>query len=127
MARGQWHDIPADAFVFPAHVNEFSPTNAIANSHFATRTGSAEPCAIGHRSLDWRLAEPQMAVSLARHLCESFYESCCFLLPTFEWFRPRMSDFLRGKAEDLPASLQVREHSGLFCYSAHPFLTTGCL
>ncbi|GAA5998999.1 Zn(II)2Cys6 transcription factor [Rhodotorula paludigena] len=107
LARGHSHDIPAAAFVFPAHVNEFSPTNAIANNHSATRTGSAEPRAIGHRSLDWRLAEPHMAVSLARHLCESFYESCCFLLPTFEWFRPRMSDFLQGKAEDLPASLQV--------------------
>ncbi|GJN89300.1 hypothetical protein Rhopal_002280-T1 [Rhodotorula paludigena] len=61
LARGQSHDIPADAFVFPAHVNEFSPTNAIANNHFATRTGLAEPRAIGHRSLDWRLAEPHMA------------------------------------------------------------------
>ncbi|GAA5959811.1 hypothetical protein JCM21900_001025 [Sporobolomyces salmonicolor] len=50
---------------------------------------------IGSQSIDWRLATPQMAASLSRHLCEAFFESCCFLLPAFEYFKPKSGDFLR--------------------------------
>ncbi|GAA5824096.1 hypothetical protein JCM11251_001520 [Rhodosporidiobolus azoricus] len=62
---------------------------------------------IGTASLDWRLAEPQMASSLARSLTEAFAESCCFLLPTYEFFRGKMSNFVSGREESLSPAQKV--------------------
>lgn len=45
---------------------------------------------ISSRSVDWRLATPQMAKSLSQHLCDAFFESCCFVLPSFSYYRDRL-------------------------------------
>jgi len=58
-------------------------------------TPTASSSRVGYNSLDWRLATPQMAKSLSQHLCDAFYESCCFLMPSFSYFRthlPRFAD-----------------------------------
>ncbi|BGP40011.1 hypothetical protein JCM10450v2_003991 [Rhodotorula kratochvilovae] len=104
--------IPADAFDFPSGINDFKPISALASDPsalpqssnvVAARTNSS----IGAHSLDWRLAQPQMASSLSHHLCEAFWESCCFLLPTYEFFRPRMNEFLPGNEDQLSAAQKV--------------------
>ncbi|GAA5897072.1 hypothetical protein JCM8208_006161 [Rhodotorula glutinis] len=96
---------PSDAFDFPPDIASFRPTHAqstLALDSTTTRTRS-----IGPHSLDWRLAEPHMASSLSRHLCDAFSDSCCFLLPTWEFFRTRMSDFLPGHEDRLSAAQRV--------------------
>ncbi|KPV75536.1 uncharacterized protein RHOBADRAFT_53503 [Rhodotorula graminis WP1] len=97
---------PPDAFDFPPDIASFRPAHAqstVALDTATTRTTRS----IGPHSLDWRLAEPHMASSLSRHLCDAFSDSCCFLLPTWEFFRARMSDFLPGNEDRLSAAQRV--------------------
>lgn len=61
---------------------------------------------IGHGSVDWRLATPQMAKSLSQHLCDAFFTSCCVLLPAFSYYRVKMPQYKDGL--DLPDSTKVR-------------------
>lgn len=60
---------------------------------------------IGQRSVDWRLATPQMAKSLSQHLCDAFFESCCFVLPTFSYYRARLPEY--RDLTDIDASTKV--------------------
>ncbi|GAA6048232.1 hypothetical protein JCM3770_006495 [Rhodotorula araucariae] len=102
--------IPADAFDFPSDISEFKTISALSSNPAAPSqsTSAVTPrTSIGPHSLDWRLAEPQMASSLSHHLCEAFWESCCFLLPTYEFFRPRMNEFLPGREDQLTAAQKV--------------------
>ncbi|BGP16119.1 hypothetical protein JCM10213v2_004113 [Rhodosporidiobolus nylandii] len=62
---------------------------------------------IGASSIDWRLATPQMISSLSRHLTEAFAESCCILLPTYDFFRGKMGDYLRGEEAGLTPAQRV--------------------
>ncbi|GAA6011969.1 hypothetical protein JCM10207_003444 [Rhodosporidiobolus poonsookiae] len=63
---------------------------------------------IGATSISWRLATPQMMMALSRHLTEAFRESCCFLLPTYDWFRgARMREFLTGDESNLTPAHRV--------------------
>jgi hypothetical protein len=64
---------------------------------------------IGVSSLDWRLAMPAMASSLSRHLTEAFADSCCFLLPAFEFFRGKMGDLLAtvGREDEMSPAQKV--------------------
>ncbi|GAA5842576.1 hypothetical protein JCM9279_003624 [Rhodotorula babjevae] len=93
---------PPGAFDFPPDIASFRPAPFQSTAATVARTRS-----IGPDSLDWRLAEPHMASSLSRHLCDAFSDSCCFLLPTWEFFRTRMGDFLSGREDQLSAAQRV--------------------
>ena len=99
---------PPGAFDFPPDIASYLPPPA--QSTAASASAIARRRSIGPDSLDWRLAEPHMASSLSRHLCDAFADSCCFLLPTWEFFRTRMGDFLSGREDQLSAAQRVRPH-----------------
>lgn len=81
---------------------------------------------IGASSLDWRLATPQMASALSQHLCDgefgetrregrrlitrslspAFFESCCFLLPTYNYYRTKIP-ILKGQEWQLSPAAKV--------------------
>ncbi|KAI5478681.1 hypothetical protein MNV49_004708 [Pseudohyphozyma bogoriensis] len=64
------------------------------SSHSSDTSGDSPPLNsnIGPASLDWRLATPQMEKSLTRSLCDAFFESCCFLLPSFAFYKNKLLD-----------------------------------
>lgn len=69
------------------------PSEATTLVEISASTGRGSDSSIGQRSLDWRLATPQMAASLSRHLVSAFFDSCCFLMPSFQYFRANLDAF----------------------------------
>ncbi|SCV71196.1 BQ2448_2784 [Microbotryum intermedium] len=100
--------LPASSPSALAALSTANSSGMLTGLPLATDTSS-----IGAFSLDWRLATPQMAAALSRHLCDgesiiaspyvcsqltrtsdaqAFFESCCFLLPTYTYFRSRKAE-----------------------------------
>ncbi|KDE06598.1 hypothetical protein MVLG_03094 [Microbotryum lychnidis-dioicae p1A1 Lamole] len=79
--------LPASSTSAAAALPTDDPSDILTPSPLDTTTSS-----IGAFSLDWRLATPQMAAALSRHLCDAFFESCCFVLPTYTYFRSRKAE-----------------------------------
>ncbi|KAI5475546.1 hypothetical protein MNV49_001179 [Pseudohyphozyma bogoriensis] len=76
---------------FPDPFNVFLP---YPKSDGSSSPGDSPPMlsSIGHTSLDWRLAVPQLEWSLTQNLCDAFFDSCCFLLPSFSYFMNKLVD-----------------------------------
>ncbi|KAM0791682.1 hypothetical protein ACM66B_003957 [Microbotryomycetes sp. NB124-2] len=85
-----------------------SETGSVASESPAANHGETSAVAnIGHSSLDWQLATPVMAKSLSQHLCEAFFDSCCFLLPAFSYYRHQLESSLDLDSVPEPTKLQV--------------------
>ncbi|GAA6027174.1 hypothetical protein JCM8097_002455 [Rhodosporidiobolus ruineniae] len=115
-----------------------APAAPVLQSLATSPTSSADSAAlvssIGATSLDWRLAMPQLATSLSRHLTEAFTESCCFLLEPYNFFRSgaTMNELLRLPDEGLTPAQKVSlaafcavgartsPHSAVLGISIHP-------
>lgn len=102
-------DLPSDFSSFKpiASLSSAPPTSSETKDALASLVAGSS--SIGQQSLDWRLAEPQMMSSLSRHLCLAFWESCCFLLPTYEFWKTRTDDLLAQDHEKLSPALRVRD------------------
>ncbi|BGP31983.1 hypothetical protein JCM10296v2_003762 [Rhodotorula toruloides] len=107
-------DVSAADLDLPSDLSSFKPITSL-SSAAATSSETkgalaslvAGSSSIGQQSLDWRLAEPQMMSSLSRHLCLAFWESCCFLLPTYEFWKTRTDNLLAQDHEKLSPALRV--------------------
>lgn len=62
---------------------------------------------LGFGSVDARLSKPQLAKSLSAHLCDAFFESCCWLLPSFSYYRENLPAYHDDRME-LSSSSKVR-------------------
>ncbi|BGP24558.1 hypothetical protein JCM10295v2_003476 [Rhodotorula toruloides] len=107
-------DVSAADLDLPSDFSSFRPISSLsaaAGTSAETKDALASlvtsSSRIGQQSLDWRLAEPQMMSSLSRHLCSAFWESCCFLLPTYEFWKTRTDDLLAQDHEKLSPALRV--------------------
>ncbi|SCV73437.1 BQ2448_7363 [Microbotryum intermedium] len=82
-----------------------STSTSSGRSRPQTALSGVEGAQIGQRSVDWRLATPQLARSLTQHLCEAFFSSCCFQMPSFDFFRASMPQY--QQVDKLAGPIQV--------------------
>ncbi|KDE09871.1 hypothetical protein MVLG_00269 [Microbotryum lychnidis-dioicae p1A1 Lamole] len=82
-----------------------SMSTSSARSQPQTALTRVEGAHIGQQSVDWRLATPQLARSLTQHLCEAFFSSCCFQMPSFDFFRASIPQY--QQVDKLPGPIQV--------------------
>ncbi|SCZ95259.1 BZ3500_MvSof-1268-A1-R1_Chr11-2g03389 [Microbotryum saponariae] len=110
-----------------------STSSSSARSQPQTALSRVEGARIGQQSVDWRLATPQLARSLTQHLCEgsfsrsacyacyarpnlttvpcslivrsAFFSSCCFQMPSFDFFRASIPQY--QQVDKLPGPIQV--------------------
>ncbi|KAK4702835.1 hypothetical protein P7C70_g3383, partial [Phenoliferia sp. Uapishka_3] len=109
------HDLHPTFDILRPHPPPAAPPSQALTSFLASLPESpeTEPVPnIGQDSLDWRLATPQMARSLSQHLCDAFFESCCFLLPAFTYFRSRLPDY---RADPAQLDAQEKISIAVFC------------